>query len=179
MKAHVENNSKQDGEDVPPFYFPAPHVSGPDIIFFIKVKVNVTPVFVQLKLRQVLEASDVEKAFATVSGHAVQGKIEKEHQHQKGHRHQAAKLQDFCPTGAYISMVIAYLAEVVKFQVVRPDPKAEVEGLQRVSIEIDDGNFPKIFPKRHVEFLDTLKRPKRRSEEQEPPSCKKIKGIDL
>ncbi|KAF9088055.1 hypothetical protein BGX27_002803, partial [Mortierella sp. AM989] len=65
MKAHVENNSKQDGMDVPLFYFPAPHVSGPDIIFFIKVNGNVTPTFVQLKLRQVLESSDVEKALAT------------------------------------------------------------------------------------------------------------------
>ncbi|KAG0083635.1 hypothetical protein BGZ93_001680, partial [Podila epicladia] len=31
MKAHVENGSKQGDQDIPPFYFPAPHVSGPDI----------------------------------------------------------------------------------------------------------------------------------------------------
>ncbi|KAG0011228.1 hypothetical protein BGZ81_002334 [Podila clonocystis] len=54
-------------------------------------------------------------------------------------------------------MVITYPAEVVNFQVVRPDPEPELEGLQRVSIGIDDNNFPKIFPPRHIEFLDKLK----------------------
>ncbi|KAG0287865.1 hypothetical protein BGZ98_004454, partial [Dissophora globulifera] len=34
MKAHVENNSKQGDQDIPPFYFPAPHISGPDIVFY-------------------------------------------------------------------------------------------------------------------------------------------------
>ncbi|KAF9582462.1 hypothetical protein BGW38_000183, partial [Lunasporangiospora selenospora] len=57
--------------------------------------------------------------------------------------------------------------EAVNFQVVRLDPKPELEGLQRVSIGIDDRNFPKIFPWRHVEFLDTQKRTKRRSKEQD------------
>ncbi|KAF9978798.1 hypothetical protein BGZ65_006848 [Modicella reniformis] len=144
MKAHVENNSKQDGQD--------------------------------LKLRQVLEVSDVEKALATASSRAVQEKMRKE---QKKQQHQAPQLQDFCPTGSYISMVITYPAEVVKFQVVRPDPKPELEGLLRVSIGIDDRNFPKIFPRCHVEFLDTSKRPKRRSEEQEPQSSKKARASDL
>ncbi|KAG9071529.1 hypothetical protein KI688_005741 [Linnemannia hyalina] len=89
MKAHVENNSKQDGQDVPPFYVPAPHVSGPDIIF---------------------SSGSMEKSLR-----------------------------------ASFNMVIAYPAEVVNFQVVRPDPKPELEGLQRVSIGIDDRNFPRSF----------------------------------
>ncbi|KAG0014290.1 hypothetical protein BGZ81_000539 [Podila clonocystis] len=116
MKAHVENGSKQGDQDIPPFYFRAPHVSGPDI--------------------------------------------------------------DYCLTGTYISMVIAYPAEVVNFQVVRPDPEPELEGLQRVSIRIDDNNFAKIFPRRHVEFLDKLKGHKRRCEDQEEETTrsKKTKG---
>ncbi|KAG0197705.1 hypothetical protein BGX33_000396 [Mortierella sp. NVP41] len=134
MKAHVENNSKQGDQDIPPFYFPAPHVSGPDVIFFVKINGNMYPCFVQLKLRQ---------------------------------------LRDYCPTGTYISMVITYPAEVVKFQVVRPDPEPELEGLQRVSIGIDDNNFSKIFPRRHVEFLDKLKGHKRRSEDQQSQKSKK------
>ncbi|KAG0195164.1 hypothetical protein BGX31_006692, partial [Mortierella sp. GBA43] len=109
MKAHVENNSKQGDQNVPPFYFPAPHVSGPDIIFFIKINSNAFPCFVQLKLRQVLEASDVEKALATVSSHAVQGKMEKEQVKQYDsarvqpgqQQQQQPQLQDFCPSGTY------------------------------------------------------------------------------
>ncbi|KAG0209258.1 hypothetical protein BGX33_005739 [Mortierella sp. NVP41] len=43
MKAHVENNSKQGDQDIPPFYFPAPQVSGPDIVFFVKINGNIYP----------------------------------------------------------------------------------------------------------------------------------------
>jgi hypothetical protein len=70
---------------------------------------------------------------------------------------QQSQLQDYCPTGTFISRVITYPTEVVNFQVVQPDPKPELEGVQSVSIGIDDNNFPKIFPRRHVEFLDKLK----------------------
>lgn len=38
------------------------------------------PVCVQLKLRQVLKGSDIEKALATVSSHTVQEKMRKEHE---------------------------------------------------------------------------------------------------
>ncbi|KAF9346583.1 hypothetical protein BGX26_001887 [Mortierella sp. AD094] len=131
MKAHVENRSKRGDQDIPPFYFPAPHVSGPDIVFYIKINDRVYPVFVQLKLRQVLEGSDIEKALATVSSHAVQEKMRKEHEKieeeqekmQKEQKMQQKKrkdstssnesvqsqpprLQDYCPTGVYISMVL-------------------------------------------------------------------------
>ncbi|KAF9401336.1 hypothetical protein BGZ94_005241, partial [Podila epigama] len=167
MEAHVENGSRRGDQDIPPFYFPAPHVSGPDIVFYIRIDKKIYPVFVQLKLRQVLEGSDVEKALATVSSHAVQKKMRKEQekmQREQKKRHkkhkdstsivksdqsQPPRLQDFCPTGVYISMVITYPAEVVEFQIVRPDPEPELEGLERVSINIDDNNFPQIFPERH------------------------------
>ncbi|KAF9133875.1 hypothetical protein BG015_003498, partial [Linnemannia schmuckeri] len=149
---------------------------------------NVYPVFVQLKLRQVLEGSDVEKALATVSSNTIQGKMDKEHEklvkdlaqeHKKANREQESsnrtgsiqpqqppRLQDYCPTGVYVSMVITYPAEVVKFQVVRPNPEPELEGLERVSINIDDNNFPQIFPERHVKFLDRLKQHKRSATEE-------------
>ncbi|KFH61880.1 hypothetical protein MVEG_12308 [Podila verticillata NRRL 6337] len=203
MKAHVENGSKQGDQDIPPFYFPAPHVSGPVIVFYIKINNKIYPVFVQLKLRQVLEGSDVEKALATVSSHAMQEKMEKEQEKMEkeqekmqkeqkqqiqqqrdsiasvqSDQQQPPRLQDYCPTGTYISMVITYPAEVVKFQVVRPDPEPELEGLQRVSINIDDNNFPKIFPRRHVEFLDKLKGHKRRSEADQSETSKKKRVID-
>lgn len=186
MKAHVENGSKRGEQDIPPFCFPAPHVSGPDIVFYIKINKSVYPVFVQLKLRQALEGTDNEKALATVSSHTVQEKMKKEHEKieeeqekmQKEQKNQQKKckgstssdkcdqsqtprLHDYCLTGVYISMIITYPAEVVKFQIVRPDPEPELDGLKHVSINIDDNNFPQIFPKRHVQFLDRLKQHKR------------------
>jgi len=89
MKAHVENGFKQGDQDVPPFYFPAPHVSGPDIVFFVRINGNVYPCFIQLKLRQVLKGSDVEKALATIRSHAIQEKMDKEQKKmQKDQRQQ-------------------------------------------------------------------------------------------
>ncbi|KAF9323663.1 hypothetical protein BG006_001252, partial [Podila minutissima] len=192
MEAHVKNGSKRDDQDIPPFYFPAPHISGPDIVFYIKINGNIYPVFVQLKLRQVLEGSDVEKALATVSSNTIQGKMDKEYEklvkdlaqeHKKANRGQKSsnrtgsakpqqppRLQDYCPTGVYVSMVITYPAEVVKFQVVRPDPEPELEGFGRVSINIDGNNFPQIFPERHVKFLDRFKQHKRSATEEQPAS---------
>ncbi|KAI8357599.1 hypothetical protein B0O80DRAFT_292378 [Mortierella sp. GBAus27b] len=195
MEAHVKNGSKREDEDIPPFYFPVPHVSGPDLVFYIKIQGNVIPVFVQLKLRQVLEGSDVEKALATVSSNTIQSKMDKEHEklvkdpareHKMANRtgttqpqqpQQPPRLQDYCPTGVYVSMAITYPAEVIKFQVFRPDPEPELEGLERVSINIDDNNFPQIFPERHVKFLDRLKQHKRSATEEpvmNPP--KKVKN---
>ncbi|KAG0264868.1 hypothetical protein DFQ27_000965 [Actinomortierella ambigua] len=110
MKAHVEDNSELDGPNIPPFYFPAPH----------------------LNLRQVLGTSDLEKALATVCSHAVQENMEKE---QKQQRHEAPQLQDFCPTGSYISMVITYPRRGRQLSSqFAPIPKPELEGLQCVSI---------------------------------------------
>ncbi|KAF9579110.1 hypothetical protein BGW38_004775, partial [Lunasporangiospora selenospora] len=112
----------------------------------------------------VLGGSDVEKALATVSGSAVQGKMIKEHEKlmdekaQEVNREQESsnrtgstqpqqppRLQDYCPTGVYISMVITYPAEVVKFQVIRPDPEPELEGLERVSIKLMTTTFRRSF----------------------------------
>jgi hypothetical protein len=50
MDAHVNNGSKREEQDIPAFYFPAPHISGPDIVFYINTNGNVYPVFVQFLL---------------------------------------------------------------------------------------------------------------------------------
>jgi len=67
MKAHVKNGSKQDDQDIFPFYFPEPHVSGSDIVFFVWINGNIYPFFAQLKLRQVLDGSDVEKVSSPIN----------------------------------------------------------------------------------------------------------------
>ncbi|KAF9924813.1 hypothetical protein FBU30_005284 [Linnemannia zychae] len=147
----------------------------------------------QLKLRRVLEGSDIEKAHTTVSGNSVQDKMDREHEKQQNDQAQECKkyktkarankqfkinatttTPNYYPTEAYISMVITYPAEVVKFQIACPDPEPELEGHERVSIDIYDNKFPKIFSERHVKFLDKLKQHKRRAaEEQSVTSVKK------
>ncbi|KAG0314277.1 hypothetical protein BGZ99_008234 [Dissophora globulifera] len=58
MKAHVEDSSERDDQDISPFYFLTPEVSGPDIMFFLQIKGVLYPVFFQLKLRHVLQTTD-------------------------------------------------------------------------------------------------------------------------
>lgn len=168
-----QDNLKRDNQDIPPFYFHAPQVSGPDIIFFVQI------------LRQVLQTTEAEQAPATVGGRTIQGKLNKEQQKQQkklgscveSETYQPRQLQDYCTSGVYISMVITYPTGVVRFWVVRPDPEPELCGLTRVSIDVDDNNFAKIFPERHVKFLDQLKKFKRSAEdEQQPDRSKKAKA---
>ncbi|KAF9343585.1 hypothetical protein BGX26_005504, partial [Mortierella sp. AD094] len=89
------------------------------------------------------------------------------------------RLQDYCPSGINISMVITYPAEVVSFQVMRPDPNPESEGLRRVIINVDDSNFAQIFPKSYVNFLDKLKKFKRRAEDQDEQHGSNISTANL
>ncbi|KAF9989613.1 hypothetical protein BGZ79_004951, partial [Entomortierella chlamydospora] len=136
MEAHIRGSSKQGDNTIPPFYFPAPHVSGPDVIFFVQINGEYFPCFTQLKLRQVLAGKDADEALATTSGQTVQEKMNKEQ--EKIDKEQKANKEH---------MVITYPAEVVRFQVMRPDPNPELEGLRRVIINVDDSNFAQIFPK--------------------------------
>ncbi|KAI9232113.1 MAG: hypothetical protein BYD32DRAFT_476237 [Podila humilis] len=146
MKAHVENGSKQGDQDIPPFYFPRLMFPDPSLYFISRQQQNI-PGLRSTEITTSSEGSDVEKALATVSSHAMQEKMEKEQEKMQkeqkqqiqqqrdsiasvqSDQQQPPRLQDYCPTGMYISMVITYPAEVVKFQVVRPDPEPELEGL--------------------------------------------------
>jgi hypothetical protein len=106
----------------------------------------------------VLPPSDTEEVLATVNGHAVQKKLNKEQEkllkekenQQKSKKQQKissnaepkpqlSRLQDYCPAGVYISVAITYPADVVRFQVV---PQPELKGLTRVSIDVNDNSFP-------------------------------------
>ncbi|KAH7042962.1 hypothetical protein BKA57DRAFT_508321 [Linnemannia elongata] len=117
------------------------------------------------KLRQVLEKSDIEKAPATVSSHAIQGKMDKEQEKQQKLRQQESTTSVPSDQQQPCNFVRSVRLSISKL--FRPDPKPELEGLQRVSIGIDDNNFPKIFPRRHVDFLDKRRGHKRCSEEQQ------------
>ncbi|KAF9383204.1 hypothetical protein BGX21_001624 [Mortierella sp. AD011] len=183
LEAHVNANSKQGDNVIPPFFFPSPRVSGPDIVFVVSINAKRFPVFVQLKLRQVLPPKDAREALATTSGHAIQEKMNNEQPKQKKKKQsppaiqqQPPKLRDYCPSGIYISMVVSYPAEVISFQVKRPDPEIEgVEGVRRVVINVDNNNFAQIFPHDHVKFLDKLKNFKRHADDEQNENHKKPK----
>jgi hypothetical protein len=165
LEAHLDKGKKQQLDYTPPFYFPSPNVSGPDIVFVIQINDQTIPCFVQTKLRQVVPLSDVVQAITTTSSITVQGKIDKEQEKRNQKR-----IQDLCPSGMYVSMVIAYPAQVIAFQAYRPDPNPEIVGLERIIIKIDNNNFPSIFPARHVKFIDQLKRFKRGAEDDGQPN---------
>ncbi|KAI7822679.1 hypothetical protein BC939DRAFT_493455 [Gamsiella multidivaricata] len=78
MKAHVKHNSKQGDKAIPPFHFPDPQVSDPDVIFFIQSTDSIS---------QCLSNSncdnDAEQALATISGRTVEEKQKQEKQKQE------------------------------------------------------------------------------------------------
>ncbi|KAF9122844.1 hypothetical protein BG015_005456, partial [Linnemannia schmuckeri] len=97
MDAHVNTNSFQQGQPVPPFFFPKAKPSGPDIVFCIR-----------LKLRQILTTKDVKVDLKTVSAPTTEVHVK--------------DLGRFCPIdNTYINMIIAYPATVAAK--LRPDLK--------------------------------------------------------
>ncbi|KAG0368308.1 hypothetical protein BGZ54_002222 [Gamsiella multidivaricata] len=186
MKAHFKHNSKRGDKAIPPFYFPSPQVSGPDIIFFVQVNGQYFPVFVQLKLRQALPRSDAEQALATVSSRTIEENLEQERpeqeaDHQKPEKQKPPKLQDYCSAKVYISIVISYPAAVVSSRdPIHPDPKLELEpdNLHPVTVRVDDSSFAQIFPEHHVKLLDKLKHFKRGTEDQQDQDQLKKLRVD-
>ncbi|KAG0204754.1 hypothetical protein BGX33_008289 [Mortierella sp. NVP41] len=188
MEAHIINNSKHDDQVVPPFYFPVPQVSGPDIIFYIRVKDKMFPVFVHLKLRQIFGRSDTEKDLTNVSEGTMENRMAKEQERQLGQdptitteteHQQPLRLRDCCPADMYISMIIAYPTAAVKLQIKRRDPEPESKGPERVSIHINDRNFRDIFPAHHVEYLHGLTGYKRRAQDFQPRDQRKKAKADV
>ncbi|KAK3815348.1 MAG: hypothetical protein J3Q66DRAFT_344412, partial [Benniella sp.] len=154
MEAHAKNKSLRQDQSVPPFFFPKAKPSGPDIVFYIRVNGNLFPVFVQLKLRQVLTTKGAKSALKTVSAPMIEAHVE--------------DFDHFCPTDkTYISMIIAYPATVAAKLPPRPDfaynlrarPDPKPERLKQVKVIIDKSNINKIFPQSHIDFLDGIKGP--------------------
>ncbi|KAG0253674.1 hypothetical protein BGZ95_006249 [Linnemannia exigua] len=157
MDAHVNKGSSRRGGAVPSFFFPKAKPSGPDIVFYIRVKDRLFPVFVQLKLRQTMAKKDIHAAIKTVSASMIEGHVQ--------------DLSRFCPTdNTFISMVIVYPAKVVAKLRPRPDikynlrprPDSKHKHLTQVQVMIDESNISKIFPKSHVDFLNGIKDPMKR-----------------
>ncbi|KAG0294610.1 hypothetical protein BGZ97_005041 [Linnemannia gamsii] len=95
-------------------------ISGPDIVFYLKINGNVYPIIVPvLKLRQVLERSDIEKALAVVSSNTIQGKIDKEHEKL------VKDLAQFM--SAWLSLITRRSSSS---RLCAPDPEPELERLE-------------------------------------------------
>ncbi|KAK5809643.1 hypothetical protein F5H01DRAFT_369529 [Linnemannia elongata] len=123
------------------------------------------PSLISAAERAMLHFVNPSKALATVSSHAIQGKMEKEQEKQQKLRQQESTTSvpsDQQQPGNFVRSGRLSISKLF-----RPDPKPELEGLQRVSIGIDDNNLPKIFPRRQVDFLDKRGGHKRCSEEQQ------------
>ncbi|KAF8945873.1 hypothetical protein BGZ47_001832 [Haplosporangium gracile] len=172
MNAHVNTNSLRQGQPVPPFFFPKAKPSGSDIVFYIWVKDKLFPVFVQLKLRQILTTKDAKAALKTVSASTIKAHVK--------------DLGCFCPTdNTYISMIIAYPATVAaklrprpvpKYNL-RPQPETKDKCLTQVTVIIDNSNISGIFPQSHVDFLDGIKASVKRqaADKMEAGSSKKTR----
>ncbi|KAF9426582.1 hypothetical protein BGZ76_002697 [Entomortierella beljakovae] len=142
IETHIHNaTNPQQKMSLPPFYFPSAHISGPDVVFLIQIQDQIYPVFVQTKLRHSIPTKDAVEAVTTTSSRAIQEKIDKEQ------KLDPKKIQNLCPAGVYISI-----------------SSRGAPHLDRVVIKIDNSNFPNIFPKKHVEFLDKLKGFKRKAD---------------
>ncbi|KAF8926779.1 hypothetical protein BGZ47_002531, partial [Haplosporangium gracile] len=157
MDAHVNTNSLRQGQPVPPFFFPKAKPSGLDIVFYIRVKNKLLPVFTQLKLRQILTTKDAKVALKTVSAPTIEAHVK--------------DLGRFCPTdNTYISMIIAYPATVaaklsprsVSGYNLRPQPETKDKCLTQVTVIVGNSNISEIFPQSHVDFLDGIKAPVKR-----------------
>lgn len=169
MDAHVNLNSTKDCRTIPPFFFPKAKPSGPDIIFFIRINSNLFPIFVQLKLRQGMPKKDVLSAIDSVSAAKIDDHIK--------------DLRSFCPCNTFISMVIAYPATFIDKLVPRPDsqiynlrPQSRPKNndLTNVQVMIDKSNFAEIFPKYHVDFLNSVLQ-KRQKDSMEAECSKKTR----
>jgi len=65
LEAYYHHGSRRGGRAVPPFYYPEPSLSGPDIVFVLKIDDQLYSVFVQTKLLDGISPGDVEKARMT------------------------------------------------------------------------------------------------------------------
>ncbi|KAG0350789.1 hypothetical protein BGZ54_003640 [Gamsiella multidivaricata] len=154
MDAHINKSSMRLGQPVPPFFFPKARTSGPDIVFFIRAKQNMFPVFMQLKLRQVVSKTGADSVLDSSSGGEVLGHM--------------MDLGKYYPTDkTYISMIIGYPAKAVASLRPRPNFCPKLNGLKQVVIKVDETNFSSIFPKSHIDFLDGIKSPLKRAPDDE------------
>ncbi|KAG0365120.1 hypothetical protein BGX24_004260, partial [Mortierella sp. AD032] len=165
LDAHINNNSKKDGQPVAPFFYPEEHVSGPDIVFVVRFSglapddalVSgstpspgsassgiIIPILVQLKLCVKLSNTEVKVARGTV-------------QPRKIMRH-GVELSEYCrPYGHYISLVVSYPVEIAENFMDRTLMKHNAD-LTEIALTIDNSNIKDLFLEKHVQALKRMER---------------------
>ncbi|KAF9924232.1 hypothetical protein FBU30_005764 [Linnemannia zychae] len=167
LDAHVHHNLLKDGKLVPPFHHPQEYPSGPDIVFVLHFENNgYFPVFVQLKMRHNMKNYEVQHAFSTVKTKAVQHHLGEE------------MLQKYCANSSngFFGAVIAYPAKLESsegsfLEVKRSERlcSAQTDMPRCISLKIDQDNIHGLFPKHHMQALDTLQGIKRELENNDDP----------
>ncbi|KAG0045171.1 hypothetical protein BGZ83_009586 [Gryganskiella cystojenkinii] len=173
MNAHANNNSVRQGQPVPAFFFPEAKPSGPDMVFYIRVKESLVPVFLQLKLRQIM----VEEGIPDSSSNSVSDQETNAVQEEEEEEEEEEDTNEFylyCPAKVCISMILEYPSNLITMMPPRPDLDLRtlairgshlqqqqnddvISGMEQVVIKVDDQNFAEIFPEHHVEFLDSIR----------------------
>ncbi|KAG0364173.1 hypothetical protein BGX24_004745, partial [Mortierella sp. AD032] len=166
LDAHINYNSKKDGQPVAPFFYPDPeeHVSGPDIVFVVRFSglapdddalVSSStlspgsasfeiPALLQLRLCEKLSGADVIRARGTVQPRKITD--------------HGVKLSEYCrPHGHYISLVVSYPTEIAAYFMDRPLVMHN-DGLTEIALTVDNSNSKGLFTEKHFHALKHMKR---------------------
>jgi hypothetical protein len=156
MDAHYDGQSKIDGKDVAPFYYPPQNPSGPDIVFILQIGEHRYPVFVQMKLIiEQLYGMKRTKALETVHVDKINPHLwEKHQQKQEGD----VDLDHYCGSGCYLSLMVVYPAPFVIFP--EEDKGTESEPKQLLML-IDGRNISEFIDDEKIEMLKSVKGIKR------------------
>ena len=94
LEAHYKHGSRRGDCMVPPFYYPEPSQSGPDIVFVLRIDDHLYPVFVQTKLLDDISPGKVEEARLTV--------------HEMKLKAHLPNLATYCPGRKYLSLIYVH-----------------------------------------------------------------------
>ncbi|KAF9178344.1 hypothetical protein BGZ50_007812 [Haplosporangium sp. Z 11] len=134
LDAHFYHNSEHNGDPIPPF-------------FFLEVRASdiKCPVFVQLKLCTELWRSSTEKTRGTVQPTKINNHGIDVSQYCKPHKH-------------YISLIVSYPTEVIKYFKNESLAINYDEDIIEMILTIDDENIRKLFAEEYVTVLEQFKR---------------------
>ncbi|KAF9910163.1 hypothetical protein BX616_010929 [Lobosporangium transversale] len=158
LEAHYKHSSMWGGSAVPPFYYPESSLSGPDIVFVLRIDDQLYPVFVQTKLSQDISPGKVEEARLTI--------------HESKLKHHLPNLASYCPGGKYFGLIYVH-PMVVKTpreswddSLWRTEPDCGADGNQvlkdddipsmQLLMIIDRSNMQSLLPGGVVDFLDSV-----------------------
>ncbi|KAF8923164.1 hypothetical protein BGZ58_003286 [Dissophora ornata] len=164
MEAHYKNGSRKSNRVVPPFYYPVPSDSGPDIVFVLQIGDQLYPVFVQTKLLKDIFPGGVEKTRLTV--------------HETNICVHLPNLNTYCPSGKYLSLLYVYPTitktpredwDDDELWDTEPETGADYNHtftdddmpLMQLLMIIDGSNMRDFLPEGVVNLLDSVKAPKR------------------